>query len=71
MTLTMLFRFDYFLTKILCPDDVLAPTQLAQATLYEYWKVYEPPLDHAPSFSLTALFAKIILMGLIFVWFVL
>ena len=41
--LTILFRFDYFLSEILCPDDVLAPTRLAQATLYEHWKGYAPP----------------------------
>jgi hypothetical protein len=43
MTLTILFRFDYFLSEILSPDDVLAPTWLAQVTLYEHWKGYAPP----------------------------
>ena len=58
MALVILFIFDYFLSEILSPDDVLAPTRLAQATLYEHWKGYAP-LDHAYSFPLTALFAKI------------
>ena len=43
MALVILFRFDYFLSEILSPDDVLAPTRLAQATLYEHWKGYAPP----------------------------
>lgn len=43
MALTTLFRFDYFLSEFLSPDDLLAPTRLAQATLYEHWKGYAPP----------------------------
>lgn len=36
--------FDYFLSEALAPvDDLLAPTQLAQTTLYRRWKGYAPP----------------------------
>src|SRR5260370_40163144 len=39
----LLGRFDYFLSEVLSPGDVLAPTRLAQATLYQHWKGYAPP----------------------------
>ncbi|KAF8191730.1 macro domain-like protein, partial [Pholiota molesta] len=35
--------FDYFLAEALCPDDVDAPTRVAQAALYKQWKGYAPP----------------------------
>jgi len=36
-------RFDYWLSEALSPDDLLAPTRLAQVTFYNHWKGYAPP----------------------------
>ncbi|KAF9473502.1 macro domain-like protein [Pholiota conissans] len=35
--------FDYFLAEALSPDDIDAPTHVAQAELYRRWKGFAPP----------------------------